>query len=79
MPGTPLVMVADGSRELRISLGAQDLARGIAPGTVVEWRDAAGTATGTVREIGPIHQGRGGRARFASIRRARSSTGSEQE
>lgn len=59
MPGTPLALVADDGRELRVQLGADDLARGVAAGTTVRWRDAAGAATGTVREIGPVHQGPG--------------------
>ncbi len=59
MPGIPLVMIADEARELRVKLGADDLARGIAPGTPIRWRDTSGPATGVVREVGPIHQGPG--------------------
>lgn len=59
MPGMPLVMIADEARELRVQLGADDLARGIGPGTPIRWQDATGPATGVVREVGPIHQGPG--------------------
>ncbi|MCP5515425.1 MAG: efflux RND transporter periplasmic adaptor subunit [Spirochaetales bacterium] len=60
MPGQPLILIGDSSREIRVEVVEEDLARGIKAGTPVELLLTAGKpVTAGVSAIAPVSSGKG--------------------